>query len=184
MRSKASIATSRSSSPNSKPRKAYWARIPPVTAGSLQTTTPNHSLTPIRMQCPAEASQSRGKEKTTPRLARHQIVNDCVLSAVPASSERATRTSIQQRFRWSIRRASARRDTKFCAARPPGIWMHRCSASSHLRSASNYRFGRRHFATPSGNASSSGFGFITATTGFGREGMDQRVLRLGGRLYF
>jgi len=41
-----------------------------------------------------------------------------------------------------------------------------------------------HFATPSGNASSTGFGFITATTGFGREGLDARMLRLGGRLYF
>ena len=41
-----------------------------------------------------------------------------------------------------------------------------------------------HFTTPSGNASSSGFGFITGTTGFGREGIDQRMLRLGGRLYF
>jgi hypothetical protein len=41
-----------------------------------------------------------------------------------------------------------------------------------------------HFNTPSGNASSSGFGAITSTTGFGREGIDQRMLRLGARLYF
>jgi len=42
----------------------------------------------------------------------------------------------------------------------------------------------QHFNTPSGNASSSGFAFITSTTGFGREGIDQRMLRLGARLYF
>jgi hypothetical protein len=41
-----------------------------------------------------------------------------------------------------------------------------------------------HFAAPSGNASSSGFGQITSTLGTGREGIDQRMLRLGLRASF
>jgi hypothetical protein len=41
-----------------------------------------------------------------------------------------------------------------------------------------------HFAAPSGNASASGFGQITATLGTGREGIDQRMLRLGLRASF
>jgi hypothetical protein len=41
-----------------------------------------------------------------------------------------------------------------------------------------------HFNAPSGNASSSGFGFITSTTGYGREGIDQRMMRFGARLSF
>jgi hypothetical protein len=41
-----------------------------------------------------------------------------------------------------------------------------------------------HFAAPSGNASSTGFGQITSTLGTGREGIDQRMFRLGLRASF
>ena len=41
-----------------------------------------------------------------------------------------------------------------------------------------------HFAAPSGNASSSGFGQISSVLGTGREGIDQRMLRLGLRASF
>jgi hypothetical protein len=41
-----------------------------------------------------------------------------------------------------------------------------------------------HFSAPSGNASSTGFGQITSTLGTGREGIDQRMLRLGLRASF
>jgi len=41
-----------------------------------------------------------------------------------------------------------------------------------------------HFAAPSGNASSSGFGQITSVLGAGREGIDQRMFRLGLRASF
>ena len=41
-----------------------------------------------------------------------------------------------------------------------------------------------HFAAPSGNASASGFGQITSTLGTGREGIDQRMFRLGLRASF
>lgn len=41
-----------------------------------------------------------------------------------------------------------------------------------------------HFSGPSGNASSSGFGYVTSTHATGREGLDQRVLALGFTLDF
>ena len=41
-----------------------------------------------------------------------------------------------------------------------------------------------HFAAPSGNIASSGFGQVTSTLGLGREGIDQRMFRLGLRASF
>ncbi len=41
-----------------------------------------------------------------------------------------------------------------------------------------------HFAAPSGNASAAGFGVITSVLGTGREGIDQRMIRLGLRASF
>jgi len=40
------------------------------------------------------------------------------------------------------------------------------------------------FAAPNGSITSSGFGTITATVSNQREGIDQRILRLGARFYF
>jgi hypothetical protein len=39
-----------------------------------------------------------------------------------------------------------------------------------------------HFATPSGNISSANFGVITSVANTGREGIDQRIFRLGARI--
>lgn len=41
-----------------------------------------------------------------------------------------------------------------------------------------------HFAAPNGSITSTAFGTITATVSNQREGIDQRMLRLGGKLYF
>jgi hypothetical protein len=41
-----------------------------------------------------------------------------------------------------------------------------------------------HFANPNSNVSGSNFGVITSIANTGREGIDERLLRLGLRLSF